>query len=173
MVRIAPITPDALPALVPALSEILIETVGLGASVGFLAPLSLDEATDFWRKIGPALESGDRLMWGAWEGETLVGTVQIVVGMPGNQQHRIDLVKLMTRPSARGAGIGAALTLAAEVEAARLGKTLVVLDTVAGNPAQRLYERLGYTAAGVIPDYARSSAGPLEPTCLMYKRLGG
>ena len=154
MVRIAPITPDGLPALVPALSEILIETVGLGASVGFLAPLSLDEAAGFWTSIGAALERGERLMWGAWDGETLVGTVQIVVGM-------------------RGGGIGAALTLAAEAEAARLGKTLVVLDTVAGNPAQRLYERLGYQAAGVIPDYARSSAGPLEPTCLMYKRLAG
>ncbi len=172
MVRIAPITPDSLPALVPALSEILIETVGLGASVGFLAPLSLDDATDFWRKIGAALESGDRLMWGAWHGEILVGTVQIVVGMPGNQQHRIDLVKLMTHPAHRGAGIGAALTRVAEDEAARLGKSLIVLDTVADNPAQRLYERLGYTAAGVIPDYARSSAGPLEPTCIMFKRLG-
>ncbi len=173
MVRIAPITPDTLSALVPSLSDILIETVGLGASVGFLAPLSLGDATDFWRRIGEALENGDRLMWGAWDGDTLVGTVQIVVGMPGNQQHRIDLVKLMTRPSARGGGIGSALTLAAEAEAVRLGKTLVVLDTVAGNPAQRLYERLGYTAAGVIPDYARSSAGPLEPTCVMYKRIGG
>lgn len=172
MVRIAPITPDALPALVPALSDILIKTVGLGASVGFLAPLSLDEATSFWRKIGEALEAGDRLMWGAWVGETLVGSVQIVVGMPANQQHRVDLVKLMTHPAHRGGGIGAALTGVAEAEAARLGKSLIVLDTVADNPAQRLYERLGYTAAGVIPDYARSSAGPLEPTCIMFKRIG-
>lgn len=172
MVRIAPITPDSLPDLVPALSDILIETVGLGASVGFLAPLSLDDATDFWRKIGAALESSERLMWGAWDGEVLVGTVQIVVGMPGNQQHRVDLVKLMTHPAHRGAGIGAALTRAAEDEAARLGKSLIVLDTVANNPAQRLYELLGYTAAGVIPDYARSSAGPLEPTCIMFKRIG-
>ncbi|RYF93240.1 MAG: GNAT family N-acetyltransferase [Caulobacteraceae bacterium] len=172
MVRIAPITPDQLPALTLALCDILIETVGLGASVGFLAPLSLDEARAFWSGICQALARGDRLMWGAWADEALVGTVQIVVGMPGNQQHRVDLVKLMTLPSARGGGIGAALTLAAEAEAARRGKTLVVLDTVAGNPAQRLYERLGYEAAGVIPDYARSSAGPLEATCLMYKRLG-
>lgn len=172
MVRIAPITPDQLPALLPALSEILIETVGLGASIGFLAPLSLDEAQAFWGKVGEALESGERLMWGAWAGETLVGTVQIVVGMPGNQRHRVDLVKLMTRPAHRGGGIGAALSHAAEAGAARLGKRLIVLDTVADNPAQRLYERLGYTAAGVIPDYARSSAGPLEPTCIMFKRIG-
>lgn len=169
--RIAPIAPDQLPDLYPALCEILIETVGLGASVGFLAPLSFEEAHAFWRGCGRALEAGDRLMWGAWQGETLAGTVQLVIGMPGNQQHRVDLVKLMTHPDRRGGGIGAALTQAAEAEAARLGKTLVVLDTVAGNPAQRLYERLGYQAAGVIPDYARSSAGPLEPTCIMFKRL--
>ncbi len=168
---IAPIMPDAFPALEPALCDILIETVGLGASVGFLAPLSFEEARAFWRGCMGALERGERRMWGAWQDGALVGTVQIVVGMPANQQHRVDLVKLMTLPAARGGGIGAALTLAAEDGARSLGRSLVVLDTVAGNPAQRLYERLGYTAAGVIPDYARSSAGPLEPTCLMYKRL--
>ena len=170
-VRISPIAPDQLPALVPALSDILIETVGLGASVGFLAPLSLDEAREFWLKVGQALASRERLMWGAWADEALVGTVQLVVGMPGNQRHRVDLVKLMTHPAHRGGGIGAGLTEAAEIEAARLGKSLIVLDTVADNPAQRLYQRLGYTAAGVIPDYAQSSAGPLEPTCIMFKRL--
>lgn len=171
MVRIEPITPDTFPALVPALRDILIECVGLGASIGFLAPLSLEAADAFWAGCIRGVAAGERLMWGAWVREELVGTVQIVVGMPANQQHRVDLVKLMTKPSARGGGIGAALTLAAEAEAARLGRSLVVLDTVAGNPAQRLYERLGYEAAGVIPDYARSSAGPLEPTCIMFKRL--
>ena len=171
MVRITPITPDSFPALAPTLSDILIECVGLGASIGFLAPLSLEAADAFWTGCIEGVAAGQRLMWGAWLGDELVGTVQIVVGMPANQQHRVDLVKLMTRPSARGGGIGAALTLTAEAEAARLGRTLVVLDTVADNPAQRLYERLGYEAAGIIPDYARSSAGPLEPTCVMFKRL--
>jgi len=171
VVRIAPITPQDFPVLGPALSDILIECVGLGASIGFLAPLSLEAASAFWAGCGRGLAAGQRLIWGAWEGEALVGTVQLVIDMPANQQHRADLVKLMTRPSARGSGIGSALTLAAEAEAVRLGRTLIVLDTVAGNPAQRLYERLGYTAAGVIPDYARSSAGPLEPTCILYKRL--
>lgn len=169
--RIAPIAPSQLPDLIPSLCDILIETVGLGASVGFLAPLSFEDARAFWAGCGEALASSDRLMWGAWVGEELAGTVQLVVGMPGNQQHRVDLVKLMTLPRHRGHGIGAALTRTAEAEAIGLGKTLVVLDTVAGNPAQKLYERLGYEAAGVIPDYARSSAGPLEPTCIMFKRL--
>jgi GNAT superfamily N-acetyltransferase len=169
--RIAPIAPDRMPALSPALCDILIETVGLGASIGFLAPLSLDEAHAFWAGCARAVAAGDRLMWGGWLGDDLVGTVQLVVAMPANQAHRVDLVKLMTHPGQRGGGIGAALTRAAEAEARRLGKALIVLDTVAGNPAQQLYERLGYIPAGVIPDYARSNAGPLEATCIMYKRL--
>lgn len=57
-VRITPIAPDQLPDLVPALSEILIETVGLGASVGFLAPLSFEEAASVARQ--DRLESGAR-----------------------------------------------------------------------------------------------------------------
>lgn len=170
-VRIAPIAPDQLPDLAPALIDILIETVGLGASVGFLAPLSFEEAEVFWLGVGAALARGDRLMWGAWQGDELVSTIQLVIGMPANQQHRCDLVKLMTHPGRRGGGIGAALVEEAEREAARIGKTLIVLDTVAGNPAQRLYESLGYIPAGVIPDYAQSSAGPLEPTCIMFKRI--
>jgi ribosomal protein S18 acetylase RimI-like enzyme len=169
--RIAPIAPSDLPDHLPALCDILIASVGLGASIGFLAPLSLAEAQGFWRGCGEAVARGERLMWGAWLGGDLVGTVQLVIGMPANQQHRADLVKLMTLPAKRGAGIGATLTRTAELAAIHLGRSLIVLDTVAGNPAQRLYERLGYTAAGVIPDYARSSAGPLEPTCIMFKRL--
>jgi hypothetical protein len=46
---------------------------------------------------------------------------------------------------------------AAEREAARLGRTLLVLDTETGSPADRLYRRLGWTAAGAIPGYALSA----------------
>jgi hypothetical protein len=51
------------------------------------------------------------------------------------------------------------------------GRSLLVLDTVVGDHAERLYSRLGYTAAGIIPRYARSSAGGLDPTVYMYKEL--
>ena len=42
----------------------------------------------------------------------------------------------------------------AEKEARAEGKTLLVLDTVTGSSAERLYERLGWTRVGVIPGYA-------------------
>lgn len=47
----------------------------------------------------------------------------------------------------------------------------MVLDTRTGDPSQRLYETLGYRLAGIIPNYARGTAGTLEPTSIMYKEL--
>jgi acetyltransferase len=49
-----------------------------------------------------------------------------------------------------------------------------VLDTEQGGAGERLYERLGYQRAGVIPDFARSSyTGTLHATVLFYKQLNG
>ena len=57
-------------------------------------------------------------------------------------------------------------------EAARAaGRTLLVLDTRRGDSAEQLYLNLGYTAAGVIPRYARSASGSLDDTVYMYKEL--
>jgi hypothetical protein len=55
--------------------------------------------------------------------------------------------------------------------AAAHGRSLLVLDTVVGDHAEQLYRKLGYSAAGVIPHYARSSAGGFDPTVYMYKEL--
>ena len=53
----------------------------------------------------------------------------------------------------------------------KTGKTLLVLDTVTGSPAQTLYENLGFTLSGTIPHYAMSTQGMLESTSVMYKVL--
>ena len=68
-------------------------------------------------------------------------------------------------------GIAKALVAAVERKASELGRWLVVLDTVPGQPAERLYERLGYRRAGVVPDYAEKSGGGFEPTVIFYKKL--
>jgi hypothetical protein len=59
----------------------------------------------------------------------------------------------------------------AELEAAAEGRTLLVLDTVTGDPAERLYERLGWTKVGVIPDYALYPDGRPCDTTVFYKPL--
>jgi hypothetical protein len=62
---------------------------------------------------------------------------------------------------------------AIEAEARPLGISLLVLDTRTGDRSQRLYERIGYTLAGVVPCYARGTSGELEATSIMYKQLAG
>jgi hypothetical protein len=42
----------------------------------------------------------------------------------------------------------------AEIEASRAGKTLLTLDTRAGDAAENLYRALGWHEAGRIPGYA-------------------
>jgi hypothetical protein len=60
---------------------------------------------------------------------------------------------------------------AVESAAREAGRTLLVLDTRQGDIAEELYLSLGYTLAGVIPQYARSANGELHATSLFYKLL--
>ena len=60
----------------------------------------------------------------------------------------------------------------AEEGALRHGKVLLVLDTATGSPAEEVYRRLGWTAAGIVPDYALYPDGRYCGTTFYYKRLG-
>jgi ribosomal protein S18 acetylase RimI-like enzyme len=102
----------------------------------------------------------------------IVGTVQIDLAVPPNQQHRAEVLKLLVHPSARRRGIARALMIAVEAVAQAEGRTLLTLDTWTGGNAESLYRSLGYVTVGVIPRYARGSTTPeLEPTTIMYKEL--
>jgi ribosomal protein S18 acetylase RimI-like enzyme len=87
--------------------------------------------------------------------------------------HRAEISKLMTRPSHRGRGVAGALMRAAETLAVERGRTLLVLDTATDGGAARLYEGLGFTYAGEIPDYALKPHGGLTATRIYWKRIGG
>ena len=59
----------------------------------------------------------------------------------------------------------------AEAEARVEGKTLLVLDTVTGDGAERLYERLGWNKVGVIPGSALYPDGRPCDTTVLWKAL--
>ncbi|PBB95414.1 GNAT family N-acetyltransferase [Mesorhizobium sp. WSM3862] len=154
------------------LADLLIETVAAGGSVSFMHPLSPDAAHEFWRKSLAAAARGERALLGAWDGEALVGTVTLLLDCPPNQPHRAEIAKLMTRLDSRGKGIATSLMRAAEELAVKKGRTLLVLDTASEEGAADLYERLGFSLTGEIPNYALKPHGGLTGTLIYWKRIG-
>ena len=59
----------------------------------------------------------------------------------------------------------------AEAEARAEGKTLLVLDTVTGSSAERLYDRLGWNRIGVVPDFALYPDGRPCDATIFWKRI--
>lgn len=155
------------------LADILMACVHGGASVSFMAPLSRDKAEAFWHDVAMGIGRMERRLLVARESDTgqLLGTVQICLTQPENQPHRGEIAKMLVHPEARRRGIGAKLMRSAEDAARAAGKTLLVLDTVTGGDAERLYTRLGWTQVGIIPNYALWPDGRFCNTTVFYKSL--
>jgi ribosomal protein S18 acetylase RimI-like enzyme len=164
---------NAAPEIRAMLSAILVETVADGGSVSFMHPLDFSAAEAFWDGALAAAGRGERIVLGAWDGAALAGTVSLMLDCPPNQPHRAEIAKLMTRPTHRRRGVAAALMRAAEAEAIQRARTLLTLDTAAEDGASALYEKLGFTLAGTIPDYALKPHGGLTGTMIYWKRIGG
>jgi GNAT superfamily N-acetyltransferase len=161
---------QALDAL-PALTDILVDCVEGGASVGFMAPLSKVEAHSYWEGIAEAVGRGEILLFAAEVEGRILGTVQVGFAMKPNQPHRGDLMKLLVHRAARGRGLSRLLMEAAERESAARGRWLLVLDTATGSPAEAIYARFGWQMSGVIPDYALYPDGSYCSTTIFFKRL--
>ena len=155
------------------LAEVLNAVVHDGAGVSFVVPFSRGEARAFWlEKVLPGVRARTRRVLVARRDGRIVGTVQLDLEMPPNQQHRAEVAKLLVHPAARRRGIARALMVALEALARTECRTLLTLDTWTGRGGEALYQSLGYFTAGVIPRFARGSLTPeLEPTTIMYKEL--
>jgi GNAT superfamily N-acetyltransferase len=157
---------------IQGLSDVLIDCVEGGASVSFMLPMSRAKAENFWRRTSASLERGERLVLAAEDAAgTIVGTVQVILDQPENQPHRADIAKMLVHRRARRQGVGAALLAAAERSALSAGKTLLVLDTVTGGDAERMYARQGWQRCGEIPDYALWPDGRPCATTIFFKFL--
>jgi GNAT superfamily N-acetyltransferase len=150
---------------------VLVDCVDGGASVSFMHPLARDHARRFWSQVADGVARGERALIVAEDAGGIAGTVQLVLAQPDNQPHRADVAKMLVHRRARRQGLGEALMRAAERVARDCGKTLLVLDTVTGGDAERLYARLGWQRVGVIPDFALWPRGGLCATTVFYRRL--
>ncbi len=163
--------PEGARAAVPALAEVLFDCVDGGASVGFMQPFSLARAAQFWSGVADAVERDSTALWvGARPDGGISGTVQLQLAVPENQPHRAEVAKLLVHRQARRRGLAAALMRAAEEHAARIGRTTLVLDTASAE-AERVYQRLGWQLAGVIPRYALYPDGTPCSTSIYWKHL--
>ena len=136
-----------------------------------MLPLSRDRAVAFWRRVAQGVAAGERALLVAEDAHGICGTVQLVLDLPENQPHRADLAKMLVARRVRRQGLGAALIRAAETMALEHGKTLLVLDTVTGGDAERLYHRLGWVRVGDIPGYALMPRGEFCTTTVFYRNL--
>jgi ribosomal protein S18 acetylase RimI-like enzyme len=164
---------SASPDIRAMLADMLIETVANGGSVTFMHPLDVATAQAFWDGALASAARGERIVLGAFDGQALAGTVSLLLDCPPNQPHRAEIAKMMTRRSYRGRGVATALMRAAERIAVERARTLLTLDTAAEEGASALYEKLGFTLAGTIPDYAQKPHGGLTGAMFYWKRIGG
>ena len=158
---------------VAELADILMDCVEGGASVSFMAPLSRDKAQAFWRGVADGVVAGERILLAAEDtaAQRLVGTVQVILAQPENQPHRADIAKMLVHRQARRRGAAADLMRAAQDAARAAGKTLLVLDTVTGSDAERLYQRAGWVRVGDVPGFALWPDGRPCSTTYYYRSL--
>jgi GNAT superfamily N-acetyltransferase len=160
-----------LTAQLDALAAVLVDCVAGGASVSYMAPFSHEQARAAFEGWAAEVEQGRRLVLAAFAEGRLIGTVQVILALPPNQPHRAEIAKLLVHRSARKRGIAQLLMEQAESEARAEGKSLLVLDTVTGDAAERLYARLGWTRVGVIPGYALYPDGRPCDTTVFWKAV--
>src|SRR5689334_601560 len=86
---------DEIAAIRPRLGEILIDCVANGASVGFLDPLSVEDADSYWQRIERAVSAGSCVLFVGRLGGEIAGTVQLDIDTFPNQPHRATVSKLL------------------------------------------------------------------------------
>ncbi|MFC4061774.1 GNAT family N-acetyltransferase [Planomonospora corallina] len=175
----APTAPATITRLTPArfhdsitgLAALLTAAVADGASLGFLAPLTQEDAAHWWHAQTPAVTDGTLTVWTAHHHGQLTGTIGLTTAPKANGRHRAEIIKLMVHPRARRRGLARTLLTTAEHAAAQTGITLLLLDTETGSAAEHLYTTAGWTRYGTVPRYAADPAGSLRDCSFFYKEL--
>jgi GNAT superfamily N-acetyltransferase len=162
---------DQARSAIPGLSDVIIDSVDDGNSIGFLEPMSLATATAFWEGVVRSVEVGTVALLVAIENDVVQGTVHVKFAQAENQPHRVDISKLLVHRRARGQGVSRLLMEAAEQVTRDAGRFLLVLDTATGSPADSIYPHLGWNASGIIPDYAMNPDGSLVAATFYWKDL--
>jgi GNAT superfamily N-acetyltransferase len=159
-------------ALVMGLAEVLIDCVEGGASVSFMLPLPHEKAAAFWHGVVADVANGNRALLLAEDANgRILGTAQLILSLPDNQPHRADVAKVLVHRTYRRRGIADRLMRELEEVARAEKRSVLVLDTVTGGDAERVYERTGWQRVGAVPMYALMPDGSYCGTTFYFKHI--
>ncbi|MFL5687891.1 MAG: GNAT family N-acetyltransferase [Chloroflexota bacterium] len=170
--KIEAIDPDSYEAAIPGLGALLKDAIDGGASVNFIAGVTLEQTEGWWRARAARVTDGTITVFVARDDDgRIFGSTLIERSVNPNSPHRAEIGKVIVHRSIRRQGVARALMAAAEERARAEGRWMLILDTVAGSAAAALYEALGWVTVGTIPAYALNTAGEPEPATYYYKDL--
>ncbi|KAF5651652.1 hypothetical protein F25303_3999 [Fusarium sp. NRRL 25303] len=146
----------------------------------FLPPLSHEKLLAWWKERIAEVADGKRLIFillndcepGARpNGADVVGVVMLNMPSSETGPFRGVVEKLLVHKAFRGRGGARTLISALEAEATKRGRTILLLDTETGSPAEEVYKKLGYVELGQIPKYGLSPNGELKGGTFFWKHL--
>lgn len=162
---------DTLTPYLNDLVALLIDAVDNGAAIGFLPPLSEQEAVDYWQGINDEMQQNVRQIILVREHETVVGAIQLELSAKANALHRTGVEKWMVRSDYQGQGLGKALIQGAEKVAASLNTELLTCDTRVGDLAESILTQQDWQKVGEVPKYSRTVMGTYYDCAIYYKSI--
>lgn len=119
--------------------------------------------------------SSERVFFGAWRGQALVGVVGVGREAARKERHIAHVRSLYVAPEARGHGVGRVLLGAALAQAfAWPGVEQILLSATAGNaPAIGLYRRAGFVQVGFVPHALRIGSEDVDEVVMLLRRSSG
>ncbi len=180
-VRVEALDLDAYLAAIPSLAALVVDAVEGGASVNFMAGVTVDEAAAWWSARIADIADGTTTAFVAREpagdarpgGPAVIGSTLLIRSRNANSPHRAEIGKVLVHRAARRRSLGRALMAAAEERARADGRWLLILDTEAHSTADSFYRSLGWQVLGTMPNHTYRSDGVLAPTTYFWKDLRG
>ncbi len=153
------------------LGVILADAVDSGTPMTFIQPFSAGDGEAWFRsRIGDVADGRIRPIVAIVDGR-IEGHALVIASPSANAAHRAEVGKVAVHRRSRRLGLARGMMAAIESVAWADGRWLLMLDTVTGSAADRLYRSLGWQELGTIADHSRMASGRLVAATYFYKDL--
>lgn len=148
--------------------RIFSDVVAKGDTYAYAPDINEDDARSAWMFEGP----GRAATYVATAGKALGATAYLKPNQPGLGDH-VANAGWMVAPSFEGQGIGRTLAHYVIEEARRVGYLAMQFNAVVATNTRaiQLWESLGFSIVGTVPDAFRHSGEGLVPVHIMYADL--